>query len=319
MADIPDLDDPRLDLLVGIYAQASLALASSLDDILTFSGAQRFRIFQQIQKILADLAQQTDAWSKRFIKEFLEESDKLAKATLLKANPAAVFVPEVDEQAVALLSNHLTGTLSKAAQSSEAFLSKVFRSSALERTFPKLAFEVQRDVAVGLAAVENTREVQRRIANRLRKQFRDGAVSIIGKGGRRFSFPLNFYAGMVARGVKSAAGSSAVLLRAREAGHDLVRVSSNPSKNGDWCDAYRGRVFSLSGAHPLYVPLNRTPNGGPPFHPWCRHVISIFIPELHSEAENQAFAAVNQEFLLQGNETDPNRLARAWWREQRSG
>ena len=316
MADLPIEPDPRLDLLVGVYSEAGRNIARRLDELLLLQGARRFLIYQQILRILEGLGAQTDAWNARYIREFLEESDAAAVAALSTAG-AAVSFAAINEVAVEQLANSLAGFMSKARSSVEQLASKIFRSPALEREFPGLAAKVQRQVAVGLAEGTTTAATRSRIAAMLRPQFVDGVVSVIGKGGRRFSFPLDYYAGMVAQATKRQANSVAVLTRAQEAAHDLVRVSTNPSKTGDWCDAYRGRVFSISGAHPVFPPLSALPNGGPPFHPWCRHSLEVFVEQFHTPAQIKEVGKIDPQFLMQPNEDNPNRVVRNWWAAKR--
>lgn len=312
MTDLPDLGDPRLDLLVAIYAEAALNIQRSLDELLIATGTRRYVIYQRILRELESLTTQTDAWSAQFIASFLDGADKAAVAALVAAGSLSAF-NAIDPVAVEALTSSLTGHLSKARASISQLATKIFRSPALEREFPALAQKVRRQVGVGLAEGVATADMRARIANLLRPTFQSGLVSVIGKGGKRYTFPLDFYAGMVASATHRQARSVATLYRAREANHDLVRVTPNPSKTGDWCDAYRGRVFSISGAHPIYPPLASTPNGGPPFHPWCRHSLGIFVESMHSPAERAEVAKVDPRFLVKPNEDNPNRVAREWW------
>lgn len=65
----------------------------------------------------------------------------------------------------------------------------------------------------------------------------------------------------------------------------LIQISSNPSKYGDACDLYIGRVFGLTkkACDEWGVPhVNHLPNGGCPFHPSCRHNELPYFPDAHS-------------------------------------
>lgn len=316
MANVPIEPDPRLEALVGVYAEAARNIARRMDEVMIATGARRFLIYQRILKILEELEGQTDAWSARYIREFLEQADAEAVAAL-QASGSAVAFAAINEGAVAALTASLTGHLAKGRASIEQLATKIFRNPALETEFPTLAAKAKRQISVGMAEGVTNLAIRERVAASLRSQFTDGVVSVVGKGGRRFTFPLDFYAGMVVQATRRQAGSVAVLTRAQEAQHDLVRVTANPSKTGDWCDAYRGRVFSISGAHPIYPPLSGLPNGGPPFHPWCRHSLAIFIEENYDEQQRAEFAKVDRQFLMQPNEDNPNRVVRNWWAAKR--
>lgn len=315
---IPPLDDPRLDLLVALYATAARRIAAQLENLLDLSDSpRRFLIFQQLLTAIRNLEAETDAWSQRFIREFFREADIQALASIQATGITSTINSEVDLQAIRSLANNLNGTLIKGTRSVELLARKIFRSPALEREFPNLALKVQREVGVGLGAGEATEQTRRRVAGLLRQQFRDDVVTVIGSDGRRYTFALDTYAAMVAQATKAQARSVAALNRARQAGLDLVRVTPNPSTTGDWCDAYRGRVFSISGAHPSYPPLASIPNGGPPFHPWCKHGLGIFVPEFHTAAARREFAQVDQRFLMRPGEGNPNRVIRNWWKAKR--
>lgn len=99
------------------------------------------------------------------------------------------------------------------------------------------------------------------------------SVEIIGTDGRTYRYDPDYYVDLAATMAIGAAATAAVLINANNTGNDLVQISPNPSTIGDFCDAYRGKVFSVSGAHPFYYPLSWVPNGGPPMHIWCRHYL----------------------------------------------
>jgi hypothetical protein len=316
---LPPLDDPRLDLLVGIYAEAGQRLRRLLDNLLIEDGPRKFLVYQQILRQLEKLRSSTDAWSDRYVTEFVREAQRGAIPSL---EAIGAITPQlgatVPTRAVRALSRALTGDLGKAISSVQALAHRIFRPLALEREFPALALQARREVAVGLAGAEATQPIRKRIAEMLREKFSDGIVTVVAKNGRRLAFPLDFYAGMVASATKAQAHTFATLEQAKEADHDLVRVTPNPSTIGDWCDAYRGRVYSISGGHPTFPPLSSLPNGGPPFHPWCRHGLGIYVPDLNTAIENKERANTDPRFLMQPNES-VNKIAREWRAAQKAG
>lgn len=62
----------------------------------------------------------------------------------------------------------------------------------------------------------------------------------------------------------------AVIRKAKQGGNDLVEIIG-PRDSKDFCSRLVGRVFSISGKSEEFPPLRNLPNGGPPFHPHCRH------------------------------------------------
>lgn len=321
MAEIPPLDDERLDLLVAIYLNGADILRRRLSNLLTEDrGAQRLLLFQQVLEILSRLEKETDAWSATYVRQFVDEASAEAVSVLQAAGATSttLFAP-IDERAVRALADSLTGNLAKGRESIATLAQRIFRGLALEQEFPDLAQKAQAEVGVGLSALEEDFRIRSRIQGLLRERFEDGVVSVLAKNGRRMFFPLDFYAGMVAQNVKAQARSVATLERAKQAGFDLVRVTVNPSTVGDYCDAYRGRVYSISGSDPVFPPLAALPNGGPPFHPWCKHGIGIYVPAFHTPEENEERANTDPRFLMEPNEDSPNRVIRNYWEAERKG
>lgn len=139
-----------------------------------------------------------------------------------------------------------------------------------------------------------------------RQSSKPGTIQIVGRSGRSTIFDLDYYANLVLSSNMARLETDVTLSNVFRAGEDLVMVSANPSSIGDYCDAYRGRTFSISGTHDVFPPLSSTPNGGPPFHPWCRHSISYFPgPEAIGQVADPAF-------LLKPDETSPGRIHEEW-------
>jgi hypothetical protein len=136
-----------------------------------------------------------------------------------------------------------------------------------------------------------------------------GIVNVIGQGGKTYRFALDYYFNLLLQSYKMRANAMAVKLRSLENNSDLVIVSGQPSLTGDYCNAYRGKVFSLSGEDRRYPPLASTPRGGPPFHPWCRHTLSVFDPSGFTANELEAKGHVPEVYLKNDNKS----VAKAWW------
>lgn len=141
----------------------------------------------------------------------------------------------------------------------------------------------------------------------VRKRFRQGLVPLIGKNGNTYHYGLDYYVGLVAEQTKHLGYAKAGINAARSNNIDLVRVSPNPSTIGDYCDAYRGRVFSLSGNDPNFYPITALPGGTCPFHPHCRHFLIPF-------DGNDNFPPLEPRFaqLAMSGESNPNVFQRMW-------
>jgi hypothetical protein len=152
-----------------------------------------------------------------------------------------------------------------------------------------------------------------KLRSNLRQAFREGVVSILGKNGRYYHYALDYYAQMAATRARYQAMSQATLNTCAAVGYDLVRVSPNPSTIGDYCDEYRGKVFSISGADPRYPPVSSLPGGTCPMHPHCRHYLIPF------DGVDQ-YGPVDPQFLaLSGQQNvTPNTYQSLWRAKQKA-
>ncbi|MBE7462291.1 MAG: hypothetical protein HS116_02250 [Planctomycetes bacterium] len=106
----------------------------------------------------------------------------------------------------------------------------------------------------------------------------DGRLWITVTGQRRI--PADLYAETLARTLTYHAANRGALDRAEAAGVETVMVPVNPGSI-DFCLDLEGKVYALTEAAAAKwgVPLlSRTPNGGPPWHPNCRHTMAPFTP-----------------------------------------
>jgi len=93
-------------------------------------------------------------------------------------------------------------------------------------------------------------------------------------------FPADLYAETLARTTTYHASNRGTLDRCQHDGVDLVEVGINPGTI-DFCLDLEGKIFALTdeAARRWSVPLlSKCPNGGPPFHPNCRHTLAPFEP-----------------------------------------
>jgi len=117
--------------------------------------------------------------------------------------------------------------------------------------------------------------------------------------------PMHFEAGYYARLVASTqmreASEHARHERLGQVGIDLVRVIGRVSKN--FCTAYLGMVFSISGKDGRYPPLKSLPRHGPPFHPNCSKSTAPFMEALASprQLENAGGTSDQQLMVHQGH------------------
>jgi len=103
-------------------------------------------------------------------------------------------------------------------------------------------------------------------------------------------------AGMIGGGMISGGHSAGIKVRSSHNDVNHVRIS-NPNRVGepDVCTVFAGRVFFIGlGSDPLGFPkLSSVPNGGPKFHPHCRHGLQPWVVALKSKDEIAAELAAS--------------------------
>lgn len=97
----------------------------------------------------------------------------------------------------------------------------------------------------------------------------------------KVNLPVGYYAEMVGRTKTRAAVVKAQHDKLEDLGLDLVMIIGRISTN--FCTAFLGQVFSLSGQSDKYEAYSALPGGGPPFHPNCSKSSRPWIEELASE------------------------------------
>lgn len=150
-------------------------------------------------------------------------------------------------------------------------------SAQIEKLVKDIRAAVSQSVAAAVFSIRQQAAKRAKIDPRDSDVLQDDpetvSVEIIGSDGRIYRYDPDYYLDLAATMAIGVAATAAVLIHANNTGNDLVQISPNPSTIGDFCDAYRGKVFSVSGTHPFYYPLSWVPNGGPPMHIWCRHYL----------------------------------------------
>lgn len=98
------------------------------------------------------------------------------------------------------------------------------------------------------------------LAAAVREWSETGIPSIVDKAGRQWS--TEAYANMVIRSNTRRVTTDVSLQRAKEFGADLVEISSHAGAR-PLCAPYQGKIFSITGTHPVYPPLSSTSMGDP--------------------------------------------------------
>jgi hypothetical protein len=111
---------------------------------------------------------------------------------------------------------------------------------------------------------------------RIKRTVMKGGAGFVDKAGRQWA--LSDYADMAVRTTTREAVVQGSIARMASHGVDLARVTTHAS-SCPVCKPWEGRLVTLDGhttdfAGEAVTDLSSLPNGGPPFHPRCRHTIA---------------------------------------------
>lgn len=298
-------EDERIERLVEYYRDNADELAALMADMVEEGAERRQAIYKHILLLLGILRKRAEEWSRETVRAIYEEADRqilddMDDLGILDVDAFTGYQEQDVDGLIGLFMRDVDGALDSIQYSANRL-----KQGRVDPRFLGILGrkELVLGGLVGVAAV---------IAkSKMRKQLKDGLVRILTNNGKMYGYSLDYYVGMVADIIKAKARSKAAATRLVMNGQDLVRISPNPSTIGDYCDEFRGKVFSLSGTHPRYPSITVCPgNGPPPFHPHCHHWILPFI-EGHDVDE---FGEVDPEFLAlsQDPTATPNDYQRLW-------
>lgn len=246
-------------------------------------GAEKDRLIRSIRLLLKHVEKDVRDWAESELQSVSEEHDLLLVAVLGSGISAAVT-----DKLVKAATQDLNAVVGQTIRSIEGYaLTLASQNTAAQAV--KKALDRKSQLDLHSLAGSAKAEIISKLEGSLNKHF----VRVLGRNGRIYTYALDYWVAMQAQMSRALLRRQQSIDRAMEAGMDLVQISNNPSTVGDFCDLYRGKVFSISGQHPFYPPLSSCPNGGTPFHPWCRH---IMIP-IALDENVAAFANIPKKFL----------------------
>lgn len=167
-----------------------------------------------------------------------------------------------------VIARNLTSRLSEAAIVVGRRTEDAFRRVGLEAT--------GQGVVAGATRKEVSADLKRRL---LEENVTDAMTGFVDARGARWD--LGTYTEMVGRTTLREAMTAGTLGRLQDVGHDLVTISSHGT-TCDICGPLEGQTYSISGDDPNYDQL---PDGGPPFHPNCLHVITAGTGDLQADLD----------------------------------
>jgi hypothetical protein len=308
-----NVDDPHIEELIAAITVISARLASRMAELaVAQETAVRIAMRDEIQLILQELRQEVQNWLTNVFGDFIQQMDE----DLMAEVPEDVLeVQDIDLSMVELSDfiQQFQRDIDTAVQSIEAMVSRLARGDASQ-----VIGEDQGHLLAALAAGAAGAAAIASIRARAQERLRESLLHLLGANGRFYRYDLGYYIALSAHVLKGRLQKGITLIRGKMFKIDLVQVSKNPSTIGDYCDLYRGKVFSISGAHPIFHPLALAPAKGTPFHPWCHHKLRLFDESGLTDKEKMKLAFIPKEFLELGKiGAGPNEFQRLWQKQKK--
>lgn len=264
-------------------------------DWATSQAAQRLRaIEQQLDQLQAKVSAIAARGIQAQYRAGLARGDRQATLAGFKQKPIEASFNLIDARRAAVLSRTQGQTMQRVAQAtvtglSEAIQSMKAKTRLLTQQIQALGLNKQQvDEIIASGTINGAyNDTYRKLRVELQKVAVDGKVVTVNtRTGEARSFKIDDYADIVLKTKMAEATNLATLERLVERGVDLVRIIGSHSAN--FCTAFVGHVFSISGTSTIYPDLSSLPRGGPPFHPRCTKRYVAFNEKLATPAEIEA-------------------------------
>lgn len=294
MAKLPDNFDSGVPaseaaIVVAWYqALAERAIATINDPAGRTSGSKDFRRaraasqLDQLRRLAASIDQQAADWIGRRYPQLFQEA--YARADQLAAEAGVrvdnILVGDfnlVDSPSLGVFARDTLIDLRKSSGGIVVTADRVLRATADNGLTQS---QINAILATGVA--EGTPAATTRAIRDELIRVNEGKVIEI--NGRHYQ--AQNYADMVVRTKTREAVVTARTERFSGLGIDLVAITGRLSDN--FCTAFLGQVYSISGKHPTYPPLSSLPGGGPPFHPNCSKGVRPYIEDLATPGQQKA-------------------------------
>jgi hypothetical protein len=280
----------QIDVLTSLYADAAAKLREIVlhppgktVNAQQFNSARAAAQLRQIDEILVSLNYAAAGWigdavPQAMIDGITRGNQQSRDAGLLPdGSPIQGSFSLIDHGTARIFASEIARDLQKASGSLTANA-----KSALIATRQHALSESDIDKILAGGAILGTPVQTIRTLREALRAVAGDTITIQGKNGP-IDFEVGYYAGLVARTKTRQATIVSRHDRLSKLGIDLVSIIGRVSKN--FCTAYLGEVYSLSGTSSKYPALSSLPGGGPPFHPQCSKSTRAFVEDLADETE----------------------------------
>lgn len=283
---------PEIDVLVGLYRTARNRLKSIVrsptgrtQTSRDFKQARAAQQISQVDQILREVAGDRGAWIGRNVPraytDGIVRGDQQAREAGVSPDDLAAVqgsFSQVDRDAVQAFARDIATDLATAERGMADQAARVLRITAQQDLAES---DLDKILAGGL--IEGKPAATIRELRDALTAVNGGITTIINRHGNPMQFETGYYARLVAVTKTRQATVVGRHNRLSRLGIDLVSIVG--ALSGNFCTAYMGKAYSLSGNDPKYPPLASLPSGGPPFHPQCSKSTRPFIPDLATDEQ----------------------------------
>jgi hypothetical protein len=273
----PRLDyEAKLDDLLKLYRQAQRTIAAQVRAAILDEDLRSARIraaqLAEVLKVLEDLGVSTDGDAVHLVNDAWHESADRVAEQIVGLHIDAPEIPGtfagISRDSLVALEDSILGRLGDARRTVGRTVDDIYgRAGRRAAVRAVLGADGSPDAARKALMRDLTKD--RTVARLIEK----GGVAFVDRAGRGWT--LESYSDMAVRTVTREAVTQGALARMAAHGINLARVS----RHADACivcKPWEGRLVSLDGQTADYegeavTDLASLPNGGPPFHPRCRH------------------------------------------------
>ncbi len=285
----PPQVDRLIEELVAVYSAAGERLQKELEKA-TLTTFQKFRYRELLRQVDAYVdalqAELEEVVEREVIKQSYEHGVDIAQNSLRKQKvtikPKIDLGSQVHTRAVQTISEGIVQDMTKANEAVRGTSRTILRD-----TQQKLIQEsqVNRMIQDGILQGSARRDVSSRLAKELQDRLGKGKLL---QAGSKWYTPAH-YAELVVRTKTREAVTEGTIRTCLEYGIDLVRISVH-ADSCPICANYQGKVYSISGKTAGYPPLAERP----PYHPFCRHVLTAHVPRKSDAAAEKLLQEVSQ-------------------------
>lgn len=259
--------------LIAIYRQASqeliLKAIAATNRGAEGTAAYYRRLWLQIEEKIRLLDLAATSYSKQVIPVAytygVNNAVKDLRKLGIRAEGYSAF-QKLHETSIMILSENLNDNLVEANHLMGRRIKDEWRKAQLEA--------ITRKQSTGETWRQATKSFQRQVAEKGLGSFKDTLGRV---------WQIDRYAEMVARSVTREATNAGLMAQLRSLDYDLVQISSHAGAC-PICVPLEGRVYSISGENKEYPKLEVAFGEYANIHPYCKHVLMPYIPELDENA-----------------------------------